>query len=152
MPHAAKLETCPIHNDLEILALFTRSSSIPKETTPRLNTERDGRSKPLFLGIIGLTFEIYMYVRSTTNYQAYLQAAALHLWQSSGDPTGVSSISGIWVSSDDSSVLAEVQALAPRYFPNVTSASVTTISFRIRSPGKYNGQDELPTTSRFMVR
>lgn len=83
--------------------------------------------------------------------QVYLQAAALELWRSSGDHSGVDSIAGIWISSDDSSVLEEVQGVAASYFPNVDVEKIISISFRIPTPGKHNGGDELPTTSTQMV-
>lgn len=87
-------------------------------------------------------------------WQVYLQAAALYLWESSGDRSGVESISGVWLSSDDSSCLPEVQELAGRYFPNVQIDKIVTISFRDNGPAhpNYTGRDELPTTSKEMVR
>lgn len=84
-------------------------------------------------------------------WQAYLREAAFYLGQSRDDNAGVDSISGIWVSSDDSSVLAEVQQHAPNYFPNVPAANITTISFQNVSPGEQFRGGELPTHSNSMV-
>ncbi|CAM9261508.1 unnamed protein product, partial [Hapterophycus canaliculatus] len=82
----------------------------------------------------------------------YLEAAALHIWQTSGDRSGVNSVSGVWVSSDDSSVLADVQELAPSYFPNVQKDKIITISFRDNGPGHPNETpDELSTKAHEMT-
>lgn len=84
--------------------------------------------------------------------QAYLEAAALHLWRSTSNPSGVESITGVWVSSDDSSVLPEAQELAPVYFPNVQKDKVITISFRDTGPEHPNTTpDELSTKAHEMV-
>ncbi|CAM9358386.1 unnamed protein product [Scytosiphon promiscuus] len=89
---------------------------------------------------------------SRVEVSVYLQAAALHLWESSGDRSGVASISGIWVSSDDSTVFPEVQALASRYFPNVQADKIITISFRDDGPDHpTERRDELSTKSYEMT-
>lgn len=82
----------------------------------------------------------------------YLQAAESFLRSSTegvGDPN---SITGLWVASDDSSVLPEVKALASNYFPNVQHERVVSISFRTEAPAQLGDQVELPSTSRLMVR
>ncbi|CAN0182913.1 unnamed protein product [Scytosiphon promiscuus] len=89
---------------------------------------------------------------SKVEVSVYLQAAALHLWESSGDRSGVESISGIWVSSDDSTVLREVQMVASRYFPNVQADKIITISFRDDGPDHpTERRDELSTKSYEMT-
>lgn len=84
--------------------------------------------------------------------QFYLAAAALHVWRSTLDRSGIESIVGIWVSSDDSSVLPEVKALAQKFFPNIQEDKIISISFRDNGPEHpKNLKDELSTTSVGMV-
>lgn len=51
--------------------------------------------------------------------QVYLSAAAQYLEDSPENHPGVNSIAGIWVSSDDLTVLPEIRRLATTFFPNV---------------------------------
>lgn len=76
--------------------------------------------------------------------QEYLEGAALYLGEANNDSAGVGSISGIWVSSDNSSVLAEVRQHAPSYFPNIKAVNIMSTSFGSRA--------ELPTRASTMVR
>lgn len=80
--------------------------------------------------------------------QVYLQAAASYIEQSGADGLGVDTIAGIWVSSDDAGVVAEVRQLASAYFPNVATENIVTITFDTPVPGG----GELPTHSKQMVR
>ncbi|CAN0124631.1 unnamed protein product [Scytosiphon promiscuus] len=83
---------------------------------------------------------------------AYLRAAALFLWESTGDRSGIESIFGVWLSSDDSTSLPEVQELASKYFPNVRNDKIVTISFRDDGPEHPNfPRDEIPTLSQEMT-
>lgn len=82
--------------------------------------------------------------------QVYIESAASFLRNS---PRGLSreNITGLWLSSDDDTVLGEMQRLAPRYFPNVGQESVIWISGRtaIRSNAS---QEQLATHSGDMAR
>lgn len=64
-----------------------------------------------------------------SNAQVYLKNASKFLEDS---PQGVSveDITGLWVASDDPSVIGEMQSLAQQYFPNVGPESVIWISGR----------------------
>lgn len=83
--------------------------------------------------------------------QTYLEAAVRRLGESDIPSSGVDSITGIWVSSDDSNVLPEVQELAPRYFPAVREDRIVSVSFRTDAPGQRMAGVELPTTTHQMV-
>ncbi|CAM9358311.1 unnamed protein product [Scytosiphon promiscuus] len=84
--------------------------------------------------------------------EVYLQAAARYLYESSADRYGAESISGVWVSSDDSIVLPEVKELASSYFPNVQTEKIITISFRDNGPDHpHETADELSTRSNEMT-
>lgn len=90
-------------------------------------------------------------LRLSNDRQVYLQAAASFVGSASERSAGVNSILGIWVSSDDSSVVEEVQALASIYFPNVEQERVVSMPFGTDFCSvRWNG-DELPTTTQTMV-
>ncbi|CAM9337185.1 unnamed protein product [Ectocarpus sp. 13 AM-2016] len=88
---------------------------------------------------------------SRTEVEVYLQAAASILRNSTEGVDGPNSIVGLWVSSDDSSVVPEVKTMASRYFPNVRDECVVSISFRTKEPAEHGNNDELPTTSHLMT-
>lgn len=115
-------------------------------TTGKVAAMRSGR----FVALHVRRGDKLLFEAGKIEIQNYLQAAALHLWESSGDHSGVDSISGIWVSSDDSGVIPEVQQLASSYFPNVATENIFGISFRTPSIAPNLGGDELPTTSNRM--
>ncbi|CAM9265482.1 unnamed protein product [Ectocarpus sp. 13 AM-2016] len=88
---------------------------------------------------------------SRTEVEVYLQAAASILRNSTEGVDGPNSIVGLWVASDDSSVLPEVKGLVSSYFPNVQDERVVSISFRTSAPSPHGHADELPTTSHLMT-
>ncbi|CAM9336655.1 unnamed protein product, partial [Ectocarpus sp. 8 AP-2014] len=88
---------------------------------------------------------------SRTEVEVYLQAAASILRNSTGSVDGPNSIGGVWVSSDDPSVLPEVKALASTHFPNVQDERVVSISFGAEGLAQYGNKDQLPTTSHLMT-
>lgn len=57
----------------------------------------------------------------------YLEAAVNYLAEDSSR-TPIDDIKGIWVASDDSSVVGEVRKLARTYFPNVSSENILFVS------------------------
>ncbi|CBJ31598.1 hypothetical protein Esi_0267_0024 [Ectocarpus siliculosus] len=88
---------------------------------------------------------------SRTEVEVYLQAAASILQNSTGSVDGPNSIGGLWVSSDDPSVLPEVKALASTYFANVQDDRVVSITFRAEGLAQDGNKDQLPTTSHRMA-
>ncbi|CAM9717302.1 unnamed protein product [Ectocarpus sp. 12 AP-2014] len=86
-----------------------------------------------------------------TEVPVYLQAAESFLGNSTEGEVGPSSITGLWVASDDSSVLQEVKALASNYFPKVQPERVVSISFRTEAPALHSDGVKLPSTSRSMT-
>ncbi|CAN0062939.1 unnamed protein product [Ectocarpus sp. 12 AP-2014] len=88
---------------------------------------------------------------SKTEVSVYLQAAESFLRSSTEGGGGPHSITGLWVASDDSSVLPEVKALASNYFPNVQQERIVSVSFRTDAPAQLGDQVELPSTSHLMT-
>lgn len=84
-----------------------------------------------FRGEVGVWFgsrDVVIYRCTPLVYrQDYLAAAAEYLRNTEG-ATPVEEIKGIWVASDDSSVLGEVQEHWSKYFPNVERDMIVWIS------------------------
>lgn len=60
-------------------------------------------------------------------------------------------ISGIWLSSDDSEVLPELQELVPRYFPSVTADRIVSVISQTSSTDSTPHVHNIPTTQGGMV-
>lgn len=81
----------------------------------------------------------------------YLSRAASALRQGvAGNGTSSDDIKGIWVSSDDPTVISEVKQLAADFFPNVGEANIIWISSRAVS-GIPNRNGTIPTATYAMV-
>lgn len=85
-----------------------------------------------------------------SNAQVYLKNASDYIRDS---PRGLSvaDITGLWVASDDASVIGEVQSLAQQYFPNIGPESVIWISGRTAPRSKASNEPLLPTHSDDMA-
>ncbi|CAM9723102.1 unnamed protein product, partial [Hapterophycus canaliculatus] len=79
--------------------------------------------------------------------QEYFQAAASALSQAAAGQLGIESITGVWVSSDDATVLEEARELAAGFFPNVRREHVISISFRTVA----DETKTIPTTTNKMT-
>lgn len=73
--------------------------------------------------------------------------------QSDVEGAGVSGITGVWVSTDDVSVISDVKQIVQLSFPNARPENVVSISHRqaVVSPQPEQAVDELPTRSSGMV-
>lgn len=80
--------------------------------------------------------------------QEYFKAAASAIGQATNNQSGIESITGIWVSSDDATVLPEARKKATNFFPNVRPDNVVSISFRTVE----SKAEKIPTRTRGMVR
>lgn len=61
--------------------------------------------------------------------QEYLEAASAYLRGGNhADDAAIEAIKGVWVASDDPSVVMELRGLVHRYFPNVDEENVVYIS------------------------
>lgn len=68
-----------------------------------------------------------------------------------GISPSVADISGIWLSSDDSTVLPELERRVHKYFPNVTADSVVSVSDRGAYTDPASHKYDLPSTQHYMV-
>lgn len=82
--------------------------------------------------------------------QVYLKSASNFLRDSPGGLCAAD-ITGLWVASDDPTVLQDMQSLAPRYFPNVGFESIIWVSGRTAIRPKLS-REPLATHSVDMVR
>ncbi|CAM9886103.1 unnamed protein product [Scytosiphon promiscuus] len=62
--------------------------------------------------------------------EEYLKAAASAIGGATQSQSGIEPITGLWVSSDDATVLPEARKLAVSFLPNVRRKRVVSISFR----------------------
>ncbi|CAM9580923.1 unnamed protein product [Hapterophycus canaliculatus] len=79
--------------------------------------------------------------------QEYFKAAVSAIGQATDSRSGIESITGVWVSSDDATVLMEARDLVAGFFPNVRPDRVVSISFRSVADEKAR----IPTTTNRMT-
>ncbi|CAN0020748.1 unnamed protein product, partial [Scytosiphon promiscuus] len=79
--------------------------------------------------------------------EEYVKAAASAIGRATASHSGIESITGLWVSSDDATVLPEVRELTAGFFPHVRRENVVSISFRSVD----NNTEIIPTTTTKMT-
>ena len=83
--------------------------------------------------------------------QEYLQAASSYMKNSTKATVSIEDIRGIWVSSDDESVMADVKETFSEFFPNVELEKIVWISGRSFTNDTKPSRDPLATTTQTMV-
>lgn len=78
-----------------------------------------------------------------TRPQVYLQAAKDYLLDQEDGTSTIESIKGVWVASNDPTVVYEVRALVHYYFPNVEREHVVFAPHGMKTPPKATA--EIPT-------
>eukprot|EP00903_Cladosiphon_okamuranus_P013102 g12221.t1 len=94
---------------------------------PSIATLRQGK----YMGVHVRRTDKLLYEAIKTETEEYFKAAAKYLHDAARQGQAATDISGVWLSSDDRSVLAEVQEIAPRYFPKVDIEKILFISDRV---------------------
>ena len=84
--------------------------------------------------------------------QEYLQAASSYIRHSTEATVSIEDIRGIWVSSDDESVISDVTKTFPEFFPNVEIERVVWISGRSFTNDMNTSKGPLATSTKSMVR
>ena len=84
--------------------------------------------------------------------QEYLEAARSYITTSTDVTVSVEDIRGIWVSSDDDSVLSDVKQAFAEFFPNVELERIVWISNHSLTNDFEASENNVPTRTKTMVR